>query len=189
MVLAQGVSLDCGQGVNWDYCHCQTYRKLKVHSQAHSYGCCQALVSWRLLDRGPWFSTITVNLSTGLLTAGNLISSEQVVGEKERNTKAVATVFLNNPISEVALIIFVKCYLFEASPVSSTHTDGEESPQRHENCVRNHCKSSQSPSITSVFSPTGLKPQLIALCFPSICLVFGTVNNEERKKGRRRMRR
>lgn len=56
------------------------------------------------------------------LTAGNLISSEQVVRRKERNAKAVATVFLNNPISEAPFITFVKCYLLEASPVSSTHT-------------------------------------------------------------------
>ena len=36
--------------------------------------------------------------------------------------------------------------------------------------------------ILKVFSLTGLKPKLIALYFPSICLVFGTVNNEERKE-------
>ena len=84
-----------------------------------------------------------MNFSIGLLTAGNLISSEQVVRREERNAKAVATVFLNNPISEVPFITFVKCYLFEACPVSSTNTDGEEIPQRHENRVRNHYKSSQ----------------------------------------------
>lgn len=73
-----------GQGVNWDYCHLPDLMEAESSLQAHSCGCCQALVYRKAVGLRALVLHDNSELLYRFHTAGNLISSEQVVRRKEK---------------------------------------------------------------------------------------------------------
>lgn len=150
MVLAQGLSLGCSQGVNQGCSHFKTDGTWQIHSKAHSRGCRQSSVSYGPLDKGLQFFTIPVGLSIGLLTTWQLTDPSTSDPRRREKPQDRSHSLFDNLISEVTSNRI--CHIPYIRSKFNPHLRRRDYIRAWILRIRNHCKSPRSwPNTYGIF--------------------------------------
>lgn len=166
MVLVQGDSSRCGQGVKWDSSHCQTWWELKVPLPSTLIWLLSGLSFLKVIG----LRTLVLHHSSEPLHWASYnwqldYLSTSDAREREKPQGRSHSLF-NNPVLEVTSHHICQILFTRSKSVSSAHTYGEEIPQGHEYWVRNHCKSSNSQPITFSIFPNWVETTINCSVFP-----------------------